>query len=34
MYKVKIMCKIEIFKGSKIKLFSGQEMTRHLVVLY
>ena len=34
MYKVKIMCEIVIYKGSKSKLFCGQEMTRHLVVLY
>ena len=34
MCKVKSMCKIVIYKGSKSKLFCGQklEMRRHLVV--
>ena len=34
MCKVKILSKIVIYQGSKIKLFCGQEMRRHLVVLY
>ena len=34
MCKAKIMCKIVIYYGSKIMLFCGQEMIRHLVVLY
>ena len=30
---VKIMCKRVNYKGSQIKLFSGQALRRHLVVL-
>ena len=32
MCKVKIMCKMVIYKGSKINLFCGQEMRSYLVV--
>ena len=32
MCKVKIMCKIVIYKGSKIKLFCVQEMSGPLLV--
>ena len=34
MCKVKIMCKIVIYKGSEIKFFCGKEMRRHLVGIY